>query len=338
MRHRIALADGPSFWAEAGETILQAAERQGVALRHGCTLGGCGACQARLLQGRVDYEDWPMGLSEEDARSGQALLCQARALDDLLIDTANDPGWPEPRRAQARVRAVAALSPQVAHLQLELDEDGLHYLPGQYMDIVLPDGGRRSFSMASPPQGGRVDFHVRRIPGGLFTEGVLGTLAPGDTLDVEIPLGRFRYHGEDGREILMAATGTGLAPLKAMLQALMDDTDCPPVHLYWGVREPAELYLADEIARWGERLYEFRFTPVLSRPGAAWSGRRGHVQDAIAQDHADLSAHAVYLCGSPAMVSQARERLRLLGASAEHLYCDAFEFSHPTQAQSLDRH
>ena len=128
----------------------------------------------------------------------------------------------------------------------------------------------------------------------------------------------------------MAANGTGLAPIKSMLETLMDDGDCPPVSLYWGVRTEADLYLADEIRSWGDRLYDFDFVPVLSRADADWRGRRGHVQDAVAQDFGDLSEHALYLCGSPAMISEAKESFLALGASADHVYVDGFTFQHET--------
>ena len=202
------------------------------------------------------------------------------------------------------------------------------FRPGQYMNVLLDDGVHRSFSMASAPAGNQVDFHVRRIPGGRFTDRGLRGLAAGDRLAVEIPLGRFGYHAEDFRPVVMAATGTGLAPIKSMLESLMDDPDCPPVSLYWGVRAEADLYLADAIRAWGERLYEFRFVPVLSRPGAAWRGRTGHVQDAIAHDFPDLSEHAIYLCGSPAMVADAKRRAVALHASPAHVYVDGFTFQH----------
>jgi CDP-4-dehydro-6-deoxyglucose reductase len=214
------------------------------------------------------------------------------------------------------------------NLQLEIEGEGLKYLPGQYMNVLLEDGTHRSFSMASAPAGNLVDFHVRQIPGGRFTESGLKRLAAGDRLDVEIPVGTFRLHAEDYRPLVMVATGTGLAPIKSMLESLMDDADCPPVSLYWGVRTEADLYLAHEIRGWGERLYEFDFVPVLSRPDAAWPGRRGHVQDAVAEDFGDLSEHALYLCGSPAMIGEAKHRFLGLGASADHVYVDGFTFQH----------
>lgn len=332
MKHRVfVLETGSAFEAAGDESLLDAATRQGVRLPHECTFGGCGTCRIRLVQGSVAYEEMPMALSEEEAQAGFALACQARACSDLSISLQQSAA-PAPHRRSSVVRGLRQLAPDVVNLQLEVDAESLDYLPGQYMNVLLPGGGHRSFSMASAPAGNRVDFHVRQVPGGRFTDEALRQLRTGDRLDVEIPLGGFRLHGEDYRPLLMVATGTGLAPLKSMLETLLDDDDCPPVSLYWGVRTERDLYFADEIRSWGERLYEFSFVPVLSRGGDTWSGRRGHVQDAVEQDLPDLSEHAVYLCGSPVMIADAKRRFLARGASAEHVYADGFSFQHAGEA------
>jgi CDP-4-dehydro-6-deoxyglucose reductase len=333
MSHRIVLQEtGATFIAAPGEPLLQAATRQGVRLPHECTFGGCGTCRIKLMRGRVAYEEMPPALSQEEADLGYALACQARACSDLVISVQRADDAPPPERRRAVVRKIRRWTSDVVNLECELEGDALQYLPGQYMNVLLEDGTHRSFSMASAPAGNRVDFHVRRIAGGRFTDEAIGRLTAGDRLDVEIPLGTFRLHAEDYRPLVMAATGTGLAPIKSMLESLMDDRDCPPVSLYWGVRTEADLYLADEIRTWGERLYEFDFVPVLSRASENWRGRRGHVQDAVVQDFGDLSEHALYLCGSPAMIADARQRFLRLNASPEHVYVDGFTFQHEAVA------
>ena len=200
------------------------------------------------------------------------------------------------------------------------------------MNVLLPDGETRSFSMASASAGQQVDFHVRRIPGGRYTDHWLGQAQTGAALTIEAPLGVFSYHEEDWRPLIMMATGTGIAPIKAILESLLDKEDCPPVSLYWGMRTEEDLYLKDEIAGWAGRLYEFNFVPVLSRAGASWQGRRGHVQDAVLEDHDDLSEHAIYLCGAPAMIQQAKHLLAGRGASLDHMYADSFTFQHALTA------
>jgi len=321
------LETGQTFEVEPGEAVLAAAQRCDVALPHECQFGGCGSCRVRLVEGRVDYDELPLGLSEEEAAEGYALMCQARPLEPLVISVPAPGACSEPTRVRATIAGLRPLAREVLHLQLRLPEDaGLVYRPGQYMNVLLEDGRHRSFSMASRPNGTLVDFHVRRIPGGHFTDRHLGALREGEDLEVEIPLGSFHYHAEDNRPLVMVATGTGLAPIKSMLETLMDRDDCPPVSLYWGMRTEDELYLHDEIQTWGERLYDFHYMPVLSRAGAGWGGRRGHVQQAVLADLGDLSEHALYLCGSPAMIADAKTAFVAHGASLDCLYTDSFVF------------
>ncbi|NYI02482.1 2Fe-2S iron-sulfur cluster-binding protein [Cupriavidus plantarum] len=320
-----------TFEVNEGESVLDGALRSGVCLAHECTFGGCGTCRVQIVEGAVAYDEFPMALTEEEAATGAALACQARPTADLVLSVARDGGVDIPaQRVTATVREVGWLGPDVAHLRMQLPDDvPVQYAPGQYMKILLDDGTHRSFSMASAPRGNEVDFHVRRIAGGRFTATRLPSLQPGDRLEVEVPHGSFSLRKEDYRPLLMIATGTGLAPIKSMLESLMDDPDCPPVSLYWGARTLEDLYLHHEIASaWGERLYDFQYVPVLSRAGDDWQGRRGHVQDAVCQDHGDLSEHAIYLCGSPNMIRDARQTFASLGAQTPFIYADGFTFQH----------
>jgi CDP-4-dehydro-6-deoxyglucose reductase len=322
-----------SFVVEGNETVLAAALRANVSLAHDCQLGGCGTCRVKLIAGSVTYAEFPLALTEEEAWQGFALACQARPRDDLLIQPARaENPTPKPQRHVAVVHSATPASRLVTRLELEIPGvDHLDFQPGQYMNVVMADGSTRSFSMASKPHAGRVDFHVRRIEGGSFTDRLAMRLRPGDTLEVELPLGSFRLNMEDYRQLLMVVTGTGLAPIKAMLESLMDNPDCPPVSLYWGTRTIDDLYLHDEVQTWGERLYEFNYVPVLSRADAGWTGRRGYVQDAVNTDLSDLSDHAVYLCGSPDMIASAKRSFLSRGASIDHLYSEGFS------AQRLDQ-
>lgn len=326
----VVLQTSESFEVNANESVLEAALRQEVKLAHECTFGGCGTCRMKIVEGSVGYEEFPMALTPEEAQQGYALACQARPQCDLVISV--EPALEsicEPQRCTALVKELRWFTPEVANLQLELpDLSSFKYLPGQYMNVHLGDGTHRSFSMASLPNACRVDFHVRRIPGGRFTDSHLEKLASGHVLDVELPLGTFRYHSEDYRPIVMVATGTGLAPIKSMLESLMDDPDCPPVSLYWGMRSEAGLYLDQEIRHWAPRLYEFQYVPVLSRASGQWQGKRGHVQAAVLADIGDLSEHSIYMCGSPAMINDAKQAFLAHGADLEHIYTDGFSFQH----------
>lgn len=325
---------GERFDARADESLLQAATSAGVAIPHDCQLGGCGTCRVKVVSGAHDYEEFPFGISPEEADAGFVLACQARARSDMVIAVAHaGADVSVPAQVEARVVDVSVLGPDVRHLSIALPEQvELKFNPGQYMNVLLGDGERRSFSMASAAGVPVLDFHIKRVPGGRFTDHMLSSLKAGDRLDVELPLGSFRFHAEDYRPLVVVVTGTGLAPAKAILESLMDDPDCPPVWLYWGARSEADLYLHDEIQQWGARLYEFQYVPVLSRPGTGWAGRQGYVQHAVCEDFADLSEYAVYLCGSPTMIDDARRHFLEKGASIDHLYADSFTFQHDAEA------
>lgn len=332
MSHNVRINDtGEAFEAAVDESILDAATRAGINLPHECTFGGCGTCRVKLHEGSVRYDEFPMALTEAEHAEGYALACQARCTSDVLIEpAAQGIDFAPAVTATATIAALESLTPDIARLVLELPEEvELDYRPGQYMNVLLPDGTTRSFSMASAllPDN-QVDFHIRRVPGGSFTGQTLGALKPGDTLEVEIPLGTFCFHPDDWRPMILAATGTGLAPIKAILESLLDNDDCPPVTLYWGMRTEADLYMKAEIESWADRLCEFNFVPVLSRASPEWTGRRGHVQDAVLEDHDDLSEHAFYLCGAPEMITQAKAAFASRGAELRYVYSDSFTFQH----------
>ena len=318
------------FEVNSEESILDGALRAGIKLPHECTFGGCGTCRVKVLEGSVRYSELPMALTQEEHEAGYALICQARCDEDLVIEPcAQGISFPETIHVTTRVSRIEPLTDEIVRLVVELPGDvPVEYLPGQYMNFVLPDASTRSFSMAcAKPVDGQLDFHIRRIADGFFTSSVLPSLKPNDPLRMEIPLGMFCYRPDDWRPVIMAATGTGIAPLRAILESLLDAQDCPPITLYWGMRSESDLYAAKELESWASRLYEFNFVPVLSRPDSQWTGRCGYVQDAILEDHNDLSEYAFYLCGSPDMIGQSKTALCEKGAQIEFIYSDSFTFS-----------
>ncbi|MET1115026.1 MAG: 2Fe-2S iron-sulfur cluster-binding protein [Comamonas sp.] len=324
-----------AFDVAADESVLDAATRQGVDLPHECTFGGCGTCRIKVESGSFAYVDGelPLSMTEEEHAEGYALACQARPQSDLMISVALGPECSPPQTLPARVAELGLHTPDIHHLVLELpDGHDVRYVPGQYLNILLADGQARSFSMASPVQGNRVSLQIRRIAGGQFTDRMLAGMRVGELLQVELPHGNFYHHAKDDQPMVLAATGTGFAPIKAILESLLDNEDCPPIHFYWGMRSERDLYLLDEIQAWSSRLYEFTFVPVLSRPSDSWAGRRGYVQDAIAEDFDDLSEHSVYLCGSARMIEDARAMLALCGAPMDKIYTDSFLFQNAAAA------
>lgn len=326
---------GETIPVSAGWTILEANERAGLALPHDCREGWCGTCRIRLLEGEVSYEEPPIALTQEETEAGYALACQARPAGDLLISVPASSALPEPQRYPAVLRGVRPVTPDVLHVTVEFPVGAASdFLPGQYMNVILDDGDVRSFSMASVPGADILDFYLRRIAGGRFTDSQLESLRPGDRLQVELPLGTFFYHAEDDRPLLMVATGTGLAPIKAMLESLTKVPSCPPVTLYWGTRKQEDLFLHRELQNLANRFPEFSYRPVLSRPDPGWDGRCGYVQDAAIADLADLSGFSIYLCGSPRMIADAKSCFLTRGASPAHVYSEGFTVQGPARFSS----
>ena len=331
MSYRITLSDtAESFEAQPGEPLLEAAERAGFPLAHDCRFGGCGACRVKLMEGSVEYDEFPFGLTEEEAEAGYALACQACAQSDLTISAKLLPAGHIPADFHvATIERLEKLSHDVTHLVLRLPSASeVVFHPGQYLNVMLDDGSPRSFSMASPHRGELFDFHIRRVPGGHFTGRLETHYQAGDTLDVELPLGNFRHDAESPRDLLMVGGGTGLAPLKSIIESLLDEPGRPGITLYWGVRRAEDLYLDEQLNHWARTLPDFRYVPVLSEPDPEWGGRRGFVHEAVCQDFDDLSPFDAYLCGPPPMIAAAKTSFAQRGLDVERIYADSFNFTH----------
>lgn len=328
MSFEIETTANETFTAEPGETILGAALRQGVELPYGCCNGLCGGCAVRLLSGSIGY---PSGLIEglEGKPAGTCLTCQAVPRSALRLSVPRRERPPEPieiRTLPCRLECKEALSPDVVRLRLVLPgQQRLHFLPGQYLHLILTDGRKRAFSIANAPRrDGSLELHVRRVPGGAFGGEALDALRDGSILRIEGPLGSFVLREDAARPILLIAGGTGFAPLAAMMEHIVQAGIHRPVRLFWGVRARRDLYLPELPGRWRELHPDFRFTPVLSEPDPQWEGRRGLVHAAVVADYPDLGAFQIYLSGPPAMVAAARAACVVHGAEPDQMFSDAF--------------
>ncbi len=318
------------FQVDAGQTILDAALKQHVGLPYGCRNGQCGSCTAELLSGEVDY---PSGKTE--ALSGQiagaCLTCQAVPRTDVRLRIAEleSAAEIEPRILPCRIEEKTRLNHDVMRLQLKLPEhQRLQFLAGQYLDFILRDGRRRAFSIANAPHDDAlIELHVRRVPGGEFTDYVFDELPERAILRVQAPLGTFVLRKHSKRPIVLVCGGTGFAPIKGMIEHAFHVGIKRPMTLYWGVRSRRDLYLPELPQRWRERHENFRYVPVLSEPDADWSGRTGYVHDAVVQDHPDIAAFDVYLSGPPVMVEAGRSAFEALGLGMDHMFSDAFEWA-----------
>lgn len=323
---------GHAFSVEPGESILDAALRHGFTLPYGCRNGGCGSCKGKVVAGEVDYGDKePAALTEEERLAGMALFCIGLPEGDLTIEVKEieEAGQIPVKTVTARLARMERLAEDVMRLWLELGEgERLQYLAGQYVDIILPDGRKRTFSLANPPHADAyLELHVRRIAGGAFTERLFEEMEAGQSFQIEGPKGYFYLNEHSDKPVVLMATGTGFAPVKAIVEHAIAEGLNRPFHVYWGARTEADLYL-DEVARgWATENENIRYIPVLSEAGPGWQGRTGYVQDAVMADFTDLTGYEVYAAGLPAMVYAARDALAAKGLDRECYYSDAFEWA-----------
>ncbi len=326
---------GRSFTVENDEPILAAAIRQGVGLPYGCKDGACGSCKCRLIEGRVVHgTHQAKALSAQEEEAGYALTCCGAPQSDVVIEARTVPGAGEHpvRRMPSRVSTITRAAPDVAVLQLQLPaNDRLQYRAGQYVEFILKDQSRRSYSIANAPhtqeQTPGIELHVRHMPGGKFTDHVFGAMKEKEILRMEGPFGSFFLREDSAKPIVLLASGTGFAPIKAIVEHMRHRGDARPATLYWGCRTRADLYQHDWCQRAAADMPNLKYVPVLSeaRPEDAWTGRTGFVHQAVLADFDDLSGHQVYACGAPVMVDSARRDFVALRAlPPEEFYADAF--------------
>jgi CDP-4-dehydro-6-deoxyglucose reductase len=336
MSHKITLKKSQrSFIAEEGEKLLDAALREGVTVPYGCRNGACGACKARLVEGEVDHgQHEPFALTDDDKSDGKLLLCTARAKTDLVIDaremlTASDIPV---RTMPCRVQRIEKPAADVAVLYLKPpSNERLQFLAGQYIDILMKDGKRRAFSLANAPHDDSLlQLHVRYVAGGAFTEYVFKEMKEKDILRFEGPLGTFCLDEASDKPIVFLASGTGFAPVKAILEHAFSEGCQRDMVLYWGGWSLANLYMRGLPEQWAREHPNFRFVPVLSdpKPEDDWSGRTGYVHQAVLEDFAGLSDHQVYACGAPVMVESAFKAFTAeRGLPEDQFFSDAFTYA-----------
>ena len=332
-QHNVTLQpSGHAFTVDGTETILEAALRHGFVLPYGCKNGACGSCKGRVLAGSVDYGAYQAkALTDEEKSLGKALLCQARPLSDVTIE-ARSVGTSKDipiRTLPCRVHKLERVTDDVILLSLKLPaNERLQFLAGQYIEFLLKDGSRRSFSMANAPHDDEfVRLHVRHVPGGQFTDHVFGKMKERDILRFEGPHGTFFLREDSAKPVIFVASGTGFAPIQAILEHAFNKGLDRPMVLYWGGRRPKDLYL-DALARtWAVEHANFRYVPVVSDalPEDAWSGRTGFVHRAVMADFPDLSRYQVYACGVPIMVDSARaDFVSQCKLPEDEFYADSF--------------
>jgi CDP-4-dehydro-6-deoxyglucose reductase len=326
---------GRSFQVDRNETILSAAIREGVGLPYGCKDGACASCKSRMLEGRVIHgAHQRKALSPDEEAAGWVLTCQAMPQTNVVLEARTVPGAGEfaIRKMPTRVTSITKPAPDVAILQMQLPaNDRLEYHAGQYIEFILRDGSRRSYSMANAPHTQLdkpgIELHVRHLPGGKFTDHVFTAMQPKEILRMEGPFGSFFLREDSDKPMILLASGTGFAPIKAIIEQIRFKHITRPTQLYWGCRSKADLYLHDWALNAAASLHNLSYIPVLSepRPEDDWHGRTGLVHRAVMLDHPNLMNHQVYACGAPVMVEAAQHDFVMKCALPDdEFYADAF--------------
>ena len=321
---------GHTLIAREGETILEAALRQGLNLPYVCRDGACGVCKGKILKGTVDYGTYQDGvLTEAEKAQGKALFCCAKPLSDLDIEcheVDQDRRFPV-KSMSFRVQKMERAAQDVMLLELAPEGDErMAFVAGQYVAVLLEDGSKRSYSIANAPHElEHMQLHIRRIEGGKFTGHVFNGMKEGDVLQVEGPYGNFYLREDSHKPIIFMSGGCGFGSIKGMVEYAFKVGVTRPMTLYWGARTPDDLY-SDLPEKWQQEHENFKFIPVLSepKPEHGWQGRTGLVHEAILQDHERLDEYQVYSCGSPGMVEASRAPFMAKGLPEDEYFSDAF--------------
>lgn len=327
---------GHQFPIEADETLLEAAIKHGYTLPYSCRDGVCGACKGKVLQGQVDYgKHQSSALTEDEKNNGMALFCCAKPLSDMVIECKEVSSVKEiqVKTLPCRVHSMEKPADDVMVLKLKLPaNERLQFLAGQYIDILLKDQKPRSFSLANAPHNDEfLELHIRNIAGGAFTQQVFNEMKERDIMRFKGPLGTFFLREDTDKPIIFVASGTGFAPIKAIIEHALHIGIARPMHFYWGARKRSDLYMLEMAENWAS--LGIKFTPVLSDALAedAWTGRTGFVHQAVLDDYDDLSGQEIYACGAPVVVEAAHtDFTRLRGLPNEAFFSDAFTFTPKT--------
>lgn len=323
--HTITTTNGRSFEGRPDESLLDAALRHGIVLDYSCRTGRCSSCKGRVRSGATLAVHDEIGLSADEKASGFILTCvrQARGPVELEIDDLGDVVLPQAKTLPCRIQSIEPVSHDVVRVVLRLPPtSALDFLPGQYIDVIGAEGLRRSYSIANAPrQDKQIELHIREVPDGAMSRYWFHEAKVNDLLRMRGPLGTFFLRRQAGKDLVLLATGTGIAPVKAILEGLAGvsaETQPRSVSVYWGGRHRDDLYWQPP------ELPDLRFVHVLSRATHDWAGDRGYVQDAMLRDHVYLADTLVYACGSDAMIHSARAQLHAAGLPHQQFHSDAF--------------
>ena len=326
---------GRSFSVDKDETILAAGVRQGVGLPYGCKDGACGSCKCLKVSGEIQMSAYQSkALTDEELDKGMVLTCRATALSDVVLESrqvTRADAFPI-RKMPVRISSLEKMSADVMRITLQLPStENMQFHAGQYVEFLLRDGSRRAYSIANAPHtlaagAPIIDLHIRHMPGGKFTDHVFGAMKEKEIQRIEAPFGSFYLREDSDKPMVLLASGTGFAPIKALLEHMQHKNIQRPARLYWGGRRPADIYMNDWVMTQLALMPNLQYIPVVSDalPEDHWSGRTGYVHAAVLQDTADLSGHQVYACGAPVVIESAQRDYLKHGLPAEEFFADSF--------------
>lgn len=336
---------GRSFCAPTQESILAAAISQGIGLPYGCKDGACGSCKCQKISGTVEHgPHQEKALSEQELQAGWILTCCAHARSDVVLQVqqvTDERAYPV-KKMPVRVICLEKKSPDVMLVQLQLPTgSAFKYHAGQYVEFVLAGGVRRAYSLARAPHHAAsdmaIELHIRHMPGGLFTDQVFTGMKAKDILRIEGPFGSFYLRENSDKPLILLASGTGFAPIKALIEQLQHQGSIRPMALYWGARRKSDLYLHDWVQAKVLEMPQLHYVPVLSeaQPQDDWTGRTGLVHEAVLEDFEELSGFEVYACGAPIVVESARASYTTQrNLPLEAFFADAFTSERDKHVQS----
>lgn len=320
------LSSGKVFEAANDISLLEAATKSGISLPYSCKTGRCSSCKCRVLRGETKALVAELGLTENEKAEGWILSCVRTVETEVVLDVEDlgDVLLPEARTLACRISSLDKLAHDVIKVVLRMPPNAIfNFIPGQYIDVIGTSGIRRSYSLANAPNAGNtLELHIRAVENGAMSEYWFNQSAVNDLLRLHGPQGTFFLRNIAKRDLIFLATGTGLAPVKAMLEALPSlppDQQPASITVMWGARHECDLYF-DVAALPNIQKY----VPVLSQAEAAWQGERGYIQDALLRQMSDLRNSVVYACGSDAMIQSAKFTLTEAGLPGQYFYSDAF--------------
>ncbi len=323
---KVQLKNGKVFSSKSGESLLDAATNAGIALPYSCKTGRCSSCKCKVLSGETFPLTSETGLSDAEKVEGWILSCVRTATSDVTLEVEDlgDLTLPPVKTQPCRISSIEKVAPDVIKVVLRLPPNAvIDFIPGQYIEVIGPGGVRRSYSLANAPRSDNtLELHIRKVEGGVMSQFWFDHAAVNDLLRLRGPQGTFFLRDAAQRDLIFLATGTGIAPVKAMLEILPSfSTNQQPksVTVLWGGRQEQDLYF-DVASLCGHH----RYIPVLSRAGENWLGERGYIQDALLRQQPDFNNCSVYACGSDAMIHSANTALTTAGLSRNRFYSDAF--------------